>query len=286
MSKVIIVGYGPAGISAAIYLKRAGLDPLVIGKDYGALSKYPKLLIENYYGFDKPISGNELIENGLKQAEYLGVDLVHDAVLSIDEDVAGGFVVVTQENTYKTEVVLLATGRDRVSVKIKNYQKFLGKGISLCAKCDGFFYRGKRLAVVGAGVFMKQELDYLNHLSDDILVFTNGKPLEVSVPNQVVLDPIVSFNGVSKVESISTGENNYDIDGIFIAVGLPSTTNFASKLGIITEKNDVVVDSTYQTNIPGLFAAGDVIGGPLQIAKAVYDGMQAAAEIHKFLKKK
>lgn len=285
MKNVIIIGNGPAGISAAIYLKRSGLDPIVIGKDLGTLGEYPKLIIENYYGFNEPISGTELVKNGLAQAAFLGIEVINDAVLSIEEDIAGSFIVKTQKNSLTTKTVLLATGRSRLSVKIKNYQKFLGKGISLCATCDGFFYRGKRLAVIGCGVFMKKELEYLNQLSDDVMIFTNGMPLAVPVEGKVILDPIKSFNGTNKIESISTEKENYEIDGVFIAVGLPGTTNFVNKLGVVTEKNDVVIDEDYQTNVPGLFAAGDVVGGKLQIAKAVYDGMQAADGIIKYLKR-
>ncbi len=285
MKKAIIIGYGPAGISAAIYLKRSGLDPIVIGKDYGTFS-YDEIHIENYYGFEHPINGRELIDNGIAQAKRLGIEIIFDSVLDLRETFNNSFEVVTETKTFETETVLLATGKQRLQLNIPGFRKYRGKGISFCATCDGFFYRRKKLAIIGCGPYMQQELKELENLSDDITVFTNAKELSQPVDHPVVTDKITAFKGDQKITSIETANGSYPVDGIFVAIGTPSSIDFAQKLGVVVERSSLVVDDHYQTNVSGLFAAGDVIGGKLQIAKAVYDGMMVADAINKYIKQK
>jgi len=284
MKKVIIIGYGPAGISAAIYLKRAGIDPLVIGKDLGALEGYADL-IENYYGFSEPIEGKKLIEQGIEQAKRLKIEVLHDSVISLKPGETG-FTVVTTKHKYQAHSVLLSTGKTRTTLNIPGFIKYRGKGISLCATCDGYFYRKKKLAIIGCGAYMLHELEYLNRLTSDITVFTHGNDLDSDLEYPIIKDQILSFKGTDKVTHIETTQGLYPIDGVFIALGVPSSIDFASQLGVIVEKNSLVVDENYQTNVEGLFAAGDIIGGKLQIAKAVYDGMEAADAIYQYLKDK
>jgi len=284
MKKVIIIGYGPAGISAAIYLKRAGIDPLVIGKDLGALEGYTDL-IENYYGFSEPIEGKKLIQQGIDQAKRLKIEVIQDSVISLKPNEAG-FSVVTSKHKYQAQAVLLSTGKTRTTLNIPGFVKYRGKGISLCATCDGYFYRKKKLAIIGCGAYMLHELEYLSRLTSDITVFTHGNELNTDIEVTVNSEPILSFKGTDKVTHIETSQGLYQVDGIFIALGVPSSIDFASQLGVIVEKNSLVVDENYQTNVEGLFAAGDIIGGKLQIAKAVYDGMEAADSIYQYLKNK
>ena len=285
MKKAVIIGYGPAGISAAIYLKRSGMDPIVIGKDHGTFS-YDEIHIENYYGFEHPINGRELISNGIAQAKRLGIEIVFDSVLDLRETFDNTFEVVTETQTFETDTVLLATGKQRLQLSIPGFSKYRGKGISFCATCDGFFYRRKKLAIIGCGPYMQQELKELENLSDDITVFTNAKELLQSVDHPVVNDKITAFKGDQKITSIETANGSYPVDGIFVAIGTPSSIDFAQKLGVVVDRGSLVVDEHYQTNVSGLFAAGDVIGGKLQIAKAVYDGMMVADAINKYIKRK
>ncbi len=284
MKKVIIIGYGPAGISAAIYLKRAGIDPLVIGKDLGALEGYSDL-IENYYGFGQPIEGKKLIEQGIEQAKRLNIEVLQDSVISL-KPVETGFMVVTTKHKYQAHSVLLSTGKTRTTLNIPGFIKYRGKGISLCATCDGFFYRKKKLAIIGCGAYMLHELEYLSRLTSDITIFTHGNDLSSDIEYPIIKDPILSFKGTEKITHIETTQGIFSVDGVFIALGVPSSIDFASQLGVIVEKNSLVVDENYQTNVEGLFAAGDIIGGKLQIAKAVYDGMEAADSIYQYLKNK
>lgn len=282
MKKVIIIGYGPAGISAAIYLKRAGIDSLVIGKDLGALEGYSDL-IENYYGFGQPIEGMALILDGINQAKRLGIEVITDSVIALKQ-IENGFSVQTTKQLYQTKTVLLATGKTRQTLNIPGFIKYRGKGISMCATCDGYFFRKKKLAIVGCGAYMLHELDYLNRISNDVTIFTHGNSLSEKVDQKINEEVILEFVGLDRLTHIKTTEGLYPVDGAFIALGVPSSIDFASQLGVIVEKNSIVVDDSYQTNIEGLFAAGDIIGGKLQIAKAVYDGMEVSDSIYKYLK--
>jgi thioredoxin reductase (NADPH) len=283
MKQVIIIGLGPAGISAAINLKRAGLNPVVIGKDYGALSDYPEK-IENYYGFGKPILGEDLIKEGIEQAKRLDIEIIQESVISLDQH-EKTFIIKTISHQFATKTVILATGKNRMTLSIPGFHKFKGKGISLCATCDGYFFRRKKIAIIGCGHYMLHELDFLSQVNSDITVFTNGEPLQHNVEYPIVTSKILNFVGEDKLAQIITEDGKlYDVQGAFIAIGAPSSIDFATKLGVVVEKNSLVVDETYQTNIPGLFAIGDVIGGKLQIAKAVYDGMMVTDYIKKYLK--
>lgn len=285
MKDVIIIGVGPAGISAAIYLKRAGMNPLVIGQDFGTLKSYPGK-IENYYGFENPISGDQLIENGIKQAKNLDVDILLDSVISLDQK-DETFIVKTIKHEFVSKLVILATGKKRLSLSIPGFNQYKGKGISFCATCDGYFFRRKKIALVGCGHYMMNELSVLSQINNDVTVFTNGHQLIGDVDFPVVHTKINKFIGEQKLSHIETEDGvNHEVQGAFIAIGTPSSLEFATKLGVVIEKNSISVDENYQTNIEGLFAIGDVIGGKLQIAKAVYDGMMVADSISQFIKHK
>lgn len=284
MRDAIVIGKGPAGISAAIYLKRAGIDVLVIGKGYGALENSDK--IENYYGFEEPISGKELIEKGIKQAENLGIEVITDEVVSIEK--YENFIVKTLDKSFEAKTVLLATGKSRVKIDIKGFEEFKGKGISFCAVCDGFFYRNKKVAVIGNGKYAANELSELMNFTKDIILFTNGQDLTTdNIPDDIdiVYDKISEIYGDDKIKGLIAGNTNFDVDGIFIALGTASASDFAMKMGVFTEKDSIIVDEDFMTNVEGFYAAGDAIGGFLQIAKAVSDGAHASKGMIKYIKK-
>ncbi len=279
MLDCIIIGMGPCGISCATYLKRANKDVLVIGKDLGALSKASE--IENYYAVGK-ISGEKLATKGLKEAISLGINCLHDEVLAI-EYLDNGYKVITKKNSYESKTIMLALGKVRNS--FNEAKKFEGKGVSYCATCDGFFYRKKKIAIVGYNNYMAIELDYLLNLTKDIIIFTNGNKMEVDNKGLLVVeDKISSFNGENKLESITAASTTYDVDGCFIALGSQNAFTLAKQLGLEIKDNNLIVDNNYMTNVPGIFAGGDVIGGLLQVAKAVSDGAIASINIINFLK--
>lgn len=280
MFDCIVIGGGPAGASAAIYLQRLKLNVLMIMKDEGTLGKTNH--IDNYWGFENTVSGKYLVEQGVLQAKRLGVEVVVDEVLGIEnfED----FLVKTTKTEYQAKTVLLATGAAKANIKAKGFREYIGKGISFCAICDGFLYRDKKIGVVGNKDFMLEEIEVLKNFSKDITVFTDGLPLEVEVDVNVVYDKIIEFKGDEVLSNIITENGNHSIDVAFVAIGTPSANDFALRMGAFVEKNSIVVDKNFMTNIPGLFAAGDCIGGLLQIVKAASDGPHAALAINKYLK--
>lgn len=276
---VIIIGKGPCGISCAIYLKRYGYNPLVIGKDFGALEKAHN--IENYYGINS-ISGLDLGNYGVNQAKNLGIDVITDEVLDIE--ILDGYSVVCKNNTYYTKAIMLALGASRNRLALAD--KFEGIGVSYCATCDGFFYRKKKTAIVGSGEYMLHELEVLKRIIPDLTILTNGEDLSynnIDIP--VIKDKIVSFNGSEHLESITTENDTYLFDGCFIAIGSQGGFSIAKHLGIALDNDSIIVDENMMTNIPGIFAGGDVVKGLRQIAKAVSDGALAATQISKYLKK-
>ncbi len=173
---VIIIGKGPAGVSCAIYTTRANMKTLVIGKSDSMLLKADK--IENYYGFENPIGGKELLETGIKQALRLGTQIAEDEVVSIEKtDI---FKVTGVNGEYEATAVLIATGAPVVRVPVKNLDKFEGNGISYCTTCDGFFYRNKKVGVLGYTDYAIHEAIDLSAFTQDITLYTNNMPLSVS----------------------------------------------------------------------------------------------------------
>lgn len=284
MHDVIVIGGGPAGASAAIYLQRSKLDVLLVMKDYGTLEKTEH--IDNYWGFETTIGGKDMVKKGINQAKRLGVKVVREEVLDIEKDMFGGhqFSVKTDRDTYVGKTVLLATGQSKPNLRVKGFKEYIGKGISFCAICDGFIYRNKTIGIVGNQKFMHEELETLSNFTEDITVFTDSNALGVDVDKNVVEEKIIEIQGDDKVRRVITDQGSYDVDALFIAMGTPSANDFAIRMGAIIDKNHIVVNDKYMTNIPGLFAAGDCIGGLLQIAKAVSDGAHAALAMNRYVR--
>lgn len=283
MPNVIIIGNGPAGISAALYTARAGIDTVVIGKDHGALGKAAE--IENYYGFSQPISGKALIDNGIEGARRLGVKIISDEVLGMSY--LDTFVVTTKEKDYHADSVIIATGTSRSAPKIKGLHEFEGHGVSYCAVCDAFFYRGKDVAVLGDGEYALHEALELLPTSKSVTLLTNGKQPSVQVPDGISVNtnPLHSLTGENVLDSIQFQDGtSLKVSGLFVAVGVAGSTALAKKLGADAENDKILVDENMATNIPGLFAAGDCTGGLLQVSKAVYEGAKAGMEAIKFIR--
>ena len=279
MYDTIVIGNGPAGISGAIYLKRFNYNVLVIGKDLGALEG--DHYIDNYYGL-KHIKGSDLINSGIEQARDLGIDVLKDEVVAIEYG-ANGFVVKTINSSYETKTVFLTAGKPRTKLLIGSLKEYEGKGISYCAICDGFFFRNKKIGIVGNSYYMKNELEVLKKFSNDITVFTNGLDTDV-LDTKVVKDKLVTFTGdENKLTGLDTLNAHYDLDACFIAIGSANATSFAKHLGLQIDEKDNIVVNNFMTNIPGIFAGGDIIGGLAQVSKAVCDGALASLEIKKYL---
>ena len=297
MEKIIIIGAGPAGISAALYAARGNMDPLVIYEGTGALDKAEK--IENYYGLEQPLSGKELYERGIAQAKALGVRFLETQVLGM-----GGFdtfEIRTKEGTLEAESVILATGSRRKTPPIAGVQEFEGRGVSYCAVCDAFFYRGKQVAILGNSDFALHEAEELKNLAAGVTIYTDGQEPDFSRTHEIPVNTrkIQAVEGEDKVSGIrvksemqvqETGiqaEQIIPTDGVFVAMGTAGSTEIARQMGAeLTEKENIKVNEEMETTIPGMFAAGDCTGGLLQIAKAVYEGALAGMNAGKYVRKR
>lgn len=283
MRNVIIIGKGPAGISAALYTARANIKTTIIGRDYGALQKADK--IENYYGFANPVSGEELVKAGIQAATRLGCEVITDEVVGIGFEEK--LTVKTKNGSYTADAVLLATGASRNTPKLQGIKEFEGKGVSYCAVCDAFFYRGKDVCVLGSGDYALHEALELLPIANSVTILTNGEEPTAIIPNsiKVVMKKIKAIEGEQKVSQIAFEDGEIlPMSGVFVAVGVASSSDLAKKIGAQVEGVHIVVDKNMATNVPGLYAAGDCIGGLLQIAKAVSDGAIAGTQIVKYIR--
>lgn len=281
---VIIIGSGPAGISSALYTLRAGMKTAIIAKDDGSLGSVVE--IENYYGF-RTISGEKLHEIGLAQATALGARIIEDEVISITEE-NGSFSVITKNDTLLASAVILALGSKRIRSKITGVKEFEGRGVSYCAVCDGFFYRKKTVCVIGNSSFAAHEAEHLSNICDKLYILTNGKKLSAEMPANAEIitteiDKIMGDNAVSGVKFMDGAE--IETNGVFIAEGVASATDFAMRMGILTEGSSIITDKTQATNIKGLFAAGDCADGFKQISVAVGEGAVAGMSAASYVKK-
>lgn len=284
MKTVCIIGGGPAGLSAAIYAARAGLRVTVFCKDGGALAKTDK--IENYFGFPTPVSGAELLSRGRAQAERLGARLLPAEVIGIGY-ADSGFSVKTADGNYPADAVILATGAPRAVPKLTGVASFEGRGVSYCAVCDAFFYRGKAVAVLGQGEYALEEAQTLLPIAASVTLLTDGvqAPASVLTGLQIETRKLTAVSGSDKVERIEFDAGPpLPVDGLFIAYGTAGSADLARKLGAQIDGTHVSIDADRMTNVPGLFAAGDCTGGLLQVAKAVHDGAAAAMSAVKYLR--
>lgn len=280
MYDVLIIGSGPAGISAAIYAKRRNLSVLVLSNGNGALGKTKH--IENYYGFPEGISGKDLYENGIKQAQNLGVELLEDEVVALEY--MQNFEIETVNSHYKAKSVILATGTNRKAANIKGINEYEGKGVSYCAICDAFFYRGKDVVVLGSGNYAIHEMEALKPVVNSVTILTNGeqmvenRELEIEVTSKKIRE----FRGDTTIQEVEFEDNTkMPISGVFVAQGTASSNDLARKIGARIENNHIVVDENMQTTVKGLYACGDCTGGLLQISKAVYEGALAGLAVLK-----
>lgn len=285
MSKrqIVIVGHGPAGISAALYTLRSGIATTIIGKDAGSLNKAEK--IENYYGLPEPVSGKQLVENGIQQAARLGANIIYDEVVGLDFEES--LVVKTTTAKFNADAVILTTGAQRAAAKIAGVEEFEGRGVSYCATCDAFFYRGKHVAVIGTGEYALHEALDLLPVVGSVTILTNGGQPTVAIPSEikVITEPLQSIDGTESVSGINLQNGDkLDFDGVFMAIGVAGSGALAKKLGANVQGSKIVVDEKMQTGIPGLYAAGDCTGGLLQIVKAAHEGAIAGMEANKYLR--
>lgn len=280
MKKVIIIGSGPAGITAGIYLTRAKIDNVIITNNQGSLKKAD--LIENYYGFENPITGSQLIENGIKQYQNLGGTIITDEVVGLTYE--DKLVVKGMKENYKGDIVVIATGVSRLLPNIKGLNDSLG--ISYCAICDAFFYRGKDVVVLGNGNYAISEAEVLTKVANSVTIFTNGREIDNNTGINVNTSKIKEITKENNIFTLTLEDDTQvQTQGVFIAEGIAGAMALAKKIGAKTENNKIIVNELNKTNIPNLYAIGDCTGGILQISKAVYEGTACALNIIKENKK-
>lgn len=286
MRKVLIIGRGPAGISASIYTQRGGFDVTVVAKDDGALMRAER--VENFYGQPEPVSGPELIRLGVAGAKRLGVKFLEAEVVALTAE-EKGFRATTADGTILTaDAVVLAAGVSRSAPPISGLKEFVGRGVSYCAMCDAPFYRGKTVAVLGAGEFALHEADILSLVAKKVILLTHGQAApEVDGRYEVHTAPVKAVEGDGRVGRVRlTDGSDVAIEGLFLAWGTAGSTDLARRIGAIVEDTHIAVDAHMATNVPGLYAAGDCTGGLLQIVKAAHDGTVAGLSILKYLRPK
>jgi thioredoxin reductase (NADPH) len=289
--EILIIGQGPAGLSAAIYTARAGLATMVLGTEPKVAGDYS---IDNYFGFPDTISGRDLIERGVSQAKKFGVVIEHERVLSIHYGDTGGYTVTTDKRELSACSILLATGIERTKPAIRNLSDFEGRGVSYCVSCDGFFFKNRNILVAGEGNYAANQAIELLEYSPSVQICTLGKKpamntefagsiLKAGIP--VIEKNITALRGDGRLAGVvlDSGET-LDVDGLFVAIGDASSVDFARSLGIVTKGNFIEVDGELKTNVPGIFAAGDCTGNFLQISVAVGEGARAAKSAIEYVK--
>jgi len=300
---LVVVGAGPAALSAAIYTTREDIDTVLIEKGVvGGLAAITDR-IDNYPGFAEGVSGMDLADSLWKQAERFGTKIEFGEVISIDVEGNKKRVITTGQD-YLANAVLLATGTDWKKLGVPGEKEYYGKGVHYCATCDGPLYKDKKLVVVGGGNSAVQESIFLTKFASHIDLLVRGDKLRASEVLQhdikKYLDKITIHyntsteeifgedNRVSKVKTSEKANNKsveYDADGVFIFIGLEPTTGFLETSGVkIDENGFVIANDKLETNIPGIYAVGDVrSGSTMQIASATGEGATAALMIREYL---
>ncbi|RWC96261.1 MAG: thioredoxin-disulfide reductase [Mesorhizobium sp.] len=306
---VLIIGSGPAGYTAAIYAARAMLKPMLVA----GLQQGGQLMIttdvENYPGFADPIQGPWLMEQMLKQAEHVGTDIINDIITEVDLNVRPFRAKGDSGTTYTADALIIATGAQAKWLGIPSEQTFMGFGVSACATCDGFFYRGKDVAVVGGGNSAVEEALYLSNLAKSVTVIHRRgdfraerilrerllKKENVRVIWDTVVDEITGQPGKAPLppsveglalRNVATGEvTRLKVDGVFVAIGhAPAVELFVGKLKQKPNGYLWTAPDSTRTDVPGVFAAGDVTDDVYrQAVTAAGLGCMAALEAEKYL---
>lgn len=283
--KVVILGSGIAGMTAGIYLKRGGLDVLIVEDNIpgGVLNEIPS--IENYPGYEE-ISGPDLAMNIYNQLTKLGVKILNKKITSID---LNNKII---NNNIKYEYLVIATGRKSRMLSLEHEKELLGKGISTCALCDGFFYKDKKVAVVGGGSSSLTEALYLSKICKEVIIIHRRDKL---TSDKYLIDKVNSTKNIkvlynsnitkynqnnNKLTSvIINNKDNLEVEGVFLAIG--STPN-SEIFNVNKDNNYIIVDSNYMTNIDKVYAIGDVIKKDYyQLSTASSDAVVAASNIIK-----
>ncbi|OYX64835.1 MAG: thioredoxin-disulfide reductase [Novosphingobium sp. 32-60-15] len=303
-TRMLIIGSGPAGLSAAIYGARAGMEPIVVQglQPGGQLTITTD--VENYPGFRDVIQGPWLMQEMQAQAEHVGTRMMWDTILEVSMEGSPFRAIGDSGDIYEGDVLVIATGAQAKWLGVSGEQEFSGKGVSACATCDGFFYRGKKVVVIGGGNTAVEEALYLTNHSPDVTLIHRRDSLRAEKilqdrlfahPNVKVLwnakvDSFVGeagkgLTGVKVIDTVTGSESIVETDGAFVAIGhAPATELFKGKLELDENGYIIVEPGTPKTAIPGVFACGDVMDHVYrQAVTAAGTGCMAALDSERFL---
>ena len=298
---VLIIGGGPAGLTAAIYAGRGNLRVGILekGNPGGQIAQTEE--VENYPGFPDVISGPELSERMVKQAEKFGAKILYDEVTGLERS-GLGFTIKGYEKSYTAHSIIIATGANPKRLGVPGEDTFYGRGVSTCATCDGFFYRNKRVVVVGGGDAAIEEGTFLTKFASSVTVIHRRDTLRANKVAQdrafanpkmrfiwdTAVEEVLGDDGLVtgvKLENLKTGEKStLETDGVFIYIGHEPNTGFLSGVVELGSTGYVAVRDEIYTNVPGIFAAGDVSDEIYrQLSTSVGAGTKAAMRAEKYL---
>jgi thioredoxin reductase (NADPH) len=291
---VVILGTGPAGLQAAIHAARAKVSVLVMGREHK--SSLYKAHVENYCCITG-ISGQELLQQGVRQASDSGAHFLHEDVIKTSQEDHCFIILTENERNIKTRALIMAMGITRNRLGVPGEKEFLGKGVSYCVDCDANFYKGSKVAVVGDESAAVSGALTLLFYADEVHLVSNRLQVSDRLDYQI-RESDVNIHLGRKVKEI-VGLDNVDglmmdddqrlnVDGVFIETGAKGAVELAATLGVALDEEKfqyIVTDKQQQTNVPGIYAAGDICGPPWQMAKAVGEGCVAGLSAAKYAKK-
>ncbi len=300
---IIIIGGGPAGITAGIYASRQKLNTLLITKAFGGQIARKAVMIENYPGFEE-ISGIELIQKLEKHLRKQKIDIERDEVGKVKK-VKDRFLIITRsKNRFEARAVIIASGADPRPLEVEGEKEFIGRGLSYCTVCDGPLFSDKTVAVIGGGNSAFEAAIFLSKIAKKIYILEYGEVVKADAENQervkktgkvkvITNAALKKIQGKQFVNSIifedrkTKKEITLPLEGVFVEIGSQPSTSFAKSLVDFNEKDEIVVDfETCQTKTPGLFAAGDCnVGKVKQIITAAGEGAKAALSAYEYLQK-
>ncbi len=303
-TRLLVLGSGPAGLTAAIYAARAGLSPIVVQGIQPGGQLTTTTDVENYPGFRDVIQGPWLMEEMQAQAEHVGTRMIWDHVNDVDLS-RRPFVLTGDSGEYHCDTLVIATGAQAKWLGLPSEEHMKGKGASACATCDGFFYRGKKVAVIGGGNTAVEEALYLTNHSHDVTLIHRRDSLRAE---KILQDRLFAHPGIKVIwdsevaefvgggtpevlvgldlRNLKTGETSrLDVDGAFVAIGhSPATELFAGKITLDSDGYIEVATGTTNTNVPGVFACGDVMDKLYrQAVTAAGTGCMAALDAERYL---
>lgn len=307
-SKVIIIGSGPAGYTAGIYTARAGLEPILVSGNQIGGQLTMTSAIENFPGFPNHISGNELMENMRIQALNTGVKIIEDKITEVDFSSTPFILSSEKGNSFTAQSVIIATGSSAKWLELDSEKKYIGFGVSACATCDAFFYKNKTVAVVGGGNSAAEEALYLTKFASKVILIHRRDTLradlimqkrlkentKISILYDHVLTEVKGEENPKSVTEIlvknvkTDNIQNIKVDGVFIAIGhKPNTEIFKEYINLDEAGYIKTIDNSSQTNVEGVFAAGDVKDPRFgQAITAAGSGAMAAMDATRFLSEK